>query len=53
MTLVLGLMALFVIVFYPETLGLFAATGYLLIGLGFGLLIILALLITAIPRRRG
>jgi hypothetical protein len=52
MILVLGAVALFVVLFFPKTLEIFATTGYCLIALGLGPVIILALLFRALPRRR-
>lgn len=50
--LVLGAMALFLLVFYPETLQVFAAVGFFFTLLKFWPFIILALLIALLPRRR-
>jgi hypothetical protein len=52
MILALGVIGLFVVIFYPETLEIFAGVGFLLKALGLLPVIALALLATAIPRRR-
>ncbi len=50
--LVLGGMALFVTIFYPETWEVFAGIGFFITLLKFWPIVILALLIMAIPLRR-
>ncbi len=50
--LILGGMALFVTIFYPETWEVFAGVGFVITLLKFWPIVILGLLISAIPRRR-
>jgi hypothetical protein len=50
--LMLGVIALFVVIFYPETLEYFAALGFFISLIRWWPLIILFFLLTAIPWRR-